>query len=650
MAISETLIMTAANAVPRGVQRLIRGAVTSDRLMRWIDAVTQRTLRRVRKTNRIAIVADTNIGDAVVLHGACAAFKRWLPGCEIDYFYQRKAHPLLRVSPFVDGHQPVFTDADFTSAKNREAIQAAIREREYDLILNLYPFLMNSELAGAGCPVLVPYRLIADIVRAETNPTTQAHVAFHLHRFVESIAQRLAGRPDTASAEADYIENVIYLSGEVPACAAEILRAAGVEADARIAFLNPDSSSRFSCIPLPMQEELLRNLLDMDRYRHVLLGPAYSFPEVPDELCARLAGHSGFRRLVRLPKDIPIDTYAGIIDRADLFITADTAQMHIAASRRKMLGPGGGFRNHTALVSIFGATNSRVYGYDSFSEGYLDSGQDAPARVFEGRPPCKNLTCIHKTRKNCRTVECFTGLSADTILEWIKECNRPTELATRDSDSAGEIPVQLFATPRWSQTGFVAPEQHKPIIVVSGLPRSGTSLMMQMLQAGGIQIATDGVRSADADNPRGYYEFEPVKRLDWDASWLGECRQKAVKIISMLLPALPAHHAYSIIFMERSLPEILASQRMMLERRGTPDPDDSDEALTVSYQRHLALVKQALACRPEIQTLYVSYHEILESPRRIANQVSRFLQQDLDIDGMLRAVDAGLHRQKQGIS
>jgi ADP-heptose:LPS heptosyltransferase len=330
---------------------------------------------------------------------------------------------LLRANPFIDGHRPVFTDADFTSARNRRAVQAAIGERKYDLILNLYPFLMNSELAGAGCPVLVPYKLIVDIVRAERNPASKAHVAWHLHRFVDGIAQNLAGRPDIASAEADHVENVMYLAEDVPARADEILRDAGVAEDANIAFLNPDSSSRFSSIPLPMQTELLRRLLVLNRYDRVLLGPAYSFVEIPDKLCARLAGDPRLGKLVRLPQGIPIDIYAGLIDRADLFITADTAQMHLAAARRVAPGLRGGFRNRTTLVSIFGATHSRVYGYDSFAPGYLDSSQDAPAKVFEGAPPCKNLTCIHKTRKNCPTVECFTGLSTATILEWIETRN-----------------------------------------------------------------------------------------------------------------------------------------------------------------------------------------------------------------------------------
>jgi ADP-heptose:LPS heptosyltransferase len=641
MAVSENLIMAAANAAPRGVERLIRALAANETLLDWTRSVTERTVRRIKKLHRIAVVSDTNIGDAVVLQGACSTFKRWLPACEIDFFYQQKAHPLLRANPFIDHHQPVFTDADFTSSTNRGAVQAAIREREYDLVLNLYPFLMNSELDGAHCPVLVPYRLIAEIIRAEKHPTEKAHVAFQLHRYVDGVARILADRDHPGSVREDPVENLLYLPEDVPARADEILRAAGVENDARIAFLNPDSSSRFSRIPSPMQVELLGKLLDLDSFDRVLLGPAYSFVDIPDELCARVADHPAFRKLVRLPRQIPIDTYAALVDRANLFITADTAQMHIAAARRVTPGRGGDFRNRTALLTIFGATNSRIYGYDSFSDGYLDSSQDAPAKVFEGTPSCRNLTCIHKTRKTCRTVECFTGLNTAPIIEWIEQwAPRDADAVARSARAGNQAVCPVTAFPQTP----VHSDQPEPIIVVSGLPRSGTSLMMQMLEAGGIPLATDGVRIADADNPRGYYELEQVKGLDRDASCLSECRGKAVKIISLLLSDLPAHHEYRIIFMERKLPEIMASQKRMLERRGTPGSIGSEEELAASFRRHLALVKQALADRPDVKTLYVSYHSIIESPLEIAAQVRGFLDQDLNLEDMVRAVDTKLYR------
>jgi hypothetical protein len=107
------------------------------------------------------------------------------------------------------------------------------------------------------------------------------------------------------------------------------------------------------------------------------------------------------------------------------------------------------------------------------------------------------------------------------------------------------------------------------IVVVSGLPRSGTSMMMKMLEAGGIPVLTDYEREADEDNPKGYFEFERVKNLkDGDDAWLPQAKGKVVKVIAALLTDLPSSYEYEVIFMRRAMPEILASQRQMLIRRG----------------------------------------------------------------------------------
>ena len=128
----------------------------------------------------------------------------------------------------------------------------------------------------------------------------------------------------------------------------------------------------------------------------------------------------------------------------------------------------------------------------------------------------------------------------------------------------------------------------QPVIIVSGLPRSGTSMMMAALKAGGIAIVTDQIRIADDDNPKGYYEFEPVKKLqEGDYSWLPETRGKAIKVISALLTDLPDGYTYKLIFMRRAMPEILASQRKMLVNRGE-DPDAiNDEDMAAYFEAHL---------------------------------------------------------------
>ncbi|NLF69210.1 MAG: sulfotransferase [Candidatus Anammoximicrobium sp.] len=185
------------------------------------------------------------------------------------------------------------------------------------------------------------------------------------------------------------------------------------------------------------------------------------------------------------------------------------------------------------------------------------------------------------------------------------------------------------------------------IIVVSGLPRSGTSLMMQMLASGGVLVVTDRLRPPDADNPRGYYEFEKVKTIKQDSSWLPEIRGKALKVVSQLLYDLPLGERYRIIFMERDLDEILASQEQMLARLGRTSPPR--EELRRSYRLHLERLHEWLGRQPHVQVLRVSYNQLLRQPAREADRVCEFLGAAPDADAMAACVDPSLHRNRSNV-
>ena len=183
--------------------------------------------------------------------------------------------------------------------------------------------------------------------------------------------------------------------------------------------------------------------------------------------------------------------------------------------------------------------------------------------------------------------------------------------------------------------------------MVSGLPRSGTSMMMRMLEAGGLPILADGVRQADTDNPHGYYELEPVKNLerDPDRAWVREARGRAIKVISHLLEHLPEAHFYRVLFMRRNLGEVIASQNTMLERRGEPNPVD-DVKTDELYQRHLEKIRALLRMKPNIEVLEVDYAATLEDPEAAAARVAAFVGRGLDTAKMAQAVDPSLYRNR----
>jgi hypothetical protein len=184
----------------------------------------------------------------------------------------------------------------------------------------------------------------------------------------------------------------------------------------------------------------------------------------------------------------------------------------------------------------------------------------------------------------------------------------------------------------------------RPILVVSGLPRSGTSMMMGMLEAGGVPIVTDGERTADEDNPKGYFELERVKKLERDASWLAGCEGKAVKIISRLLMHLPPEHRYDVLFMRRSLDEILASQKKMLDRRGEQDQSDDAEMKSMFFA-HLEEVTAWLDAQPNFRVKYVSYQRVLEDPKRELARLSELVS--VDLEKATSVVDPGLYRKRK---
>ena len=186
------------------------------------------------------------------------------------------------------------------------------------------------------------------------------------------------------------------------------------------------------------------------------------------------------------------------------------------------------------------------------------------------------------------------------------------------------------------------------ILVVSGLPRSGTSMMMKMLEAGGIPVVTDKLRVADQNNPNGYYELERVKQLkDGDFSWMEDARGKVVKIITALITYLPATYPYKVIFMQRDLLEVLASQRKMLGRLGKPEDKVGDEQMAKIYQGHLRTIESWLKSQPNIELLYINYNQMINDPLEPIQQVNHFLGDGLNTQAMLGVINKDLYRERK---
>jgi predicted AlkP superfamily phosphohydrolase/phosphomutase/tetratricopeptide (TPR) repeat protein len=228
------------------------------------------------------------------------------------------------------------------------------------------------------------------------------------------------------------------------------------------------------------------------------------------------------------------------------------------------------------------------------------------------------------------------------------------------ADDAAAIEAALAVTPKSAKprpksaaVGAVydrpGRSQIAPTVIVTGLPRSGTSMMMRMLSSGGFPILTDGIRAADEDNPNGYFEFEPARRLRDDNAWLPQAEGKAVKIVAQLLPWLPPGWRYRVIFMRRDLDEILTSQDAMLARQGREGANLPPEKLRAVFAGQVEEIEHGLASRPDVETLFVEYRGAIEDPARIAACVNAFLGGALDEAAMAAAVDPRLWRRRKPI-
>ena len=185
------------------------------------------------------------------------------------------------------------------------------------------------------------------------------------------------------------------------------------------------------------------------------------------------------------------------------------------------------------------------------------------------------------------------------------------------------------------------------VVIVSGLPRSGTSMMMQILEAGGVPVLSDRIRQADVDNPKGYYEFEPVKKTREDDSWIEDARGKVVKMVYVLLYDLSDDYRYRVVFMDRKLEEVIASQNKMLARHGRTDVKKIDDQTTIGmFEKQLAAVRAWLEQKSNIDVLYVGYNELLADPGPHLERIRSFLG-DLDVDAMASVVDASLYRNRR---
>jgi ADP-heptose:LPS heptosyltransferase len=370
--------------------------------------------KRNRKTlgrapfRKILVIPDIHIGDAVMMQGAVQAFRDFFPDARIDYVVKKSVASLIEGNPAITNLYPYFTGAVFPTETDVQSVQKLVAENNYDLCFNCSPFFEDSRLFPRGQKILNFMTVAPQLLQNEKNKTGINHFLFQSYGFVKKL---LEANFNIRAFET--FEGVgVTLSDEAVEKAKLYLKEKCVPGHKPVIFLNPDTASPYTLIPLAHQAEILKKILGMDV--SVLLGTAFTHTGMEQRLLETLTMEER-RKVFVVPSTLPIDAYAALIDEADIFISGDTGPLHIAAARKLSRSGLAEFRNKTFIISIFGATPARMSGYDSANPLFPPANQDAPSRTYVSESPCRNITCVNKMAKTCRDARCFEVLAVEEM-------------------------------------------------------------------------------------------------------------------------------------------------------------------------------------------------------------------------------------------
>lgn len=387
----------------RLLDAVLRTSVGSRPLSSWLTLRTRHVLRRPRGVQRFLVVPDVHIGDAVMTQSALSALRDFFPDARVDYAVNTQVAPLIEGNPDASRILPILSWAHLPTADDLAALRSVVRGGGYDLCWSFSAFLTPRDIAPRGLPVVTFVSHAPTLVRNERDDSEINHFSYQYYRFVRSALATMA-RPVR---EEHYPGVRTSISDAAADHATQFAADEGLGPETRVVMVNPDGACRFTVLPFEAQAALLERLAEaVPPHTVILLGSGHSQPGIGVRLVRALP--PSLQPTIRVvPRSMPLEVYSALADFADVFITGDTGPMHVAASRRVSRSGRRRFRNRTAVLSLFGATVPRMSGYDSTRPGYLPANQDAPSWCYQAGSPCRNLSCLNKYFKTCRSVRCF---------------------------------------------------------------------------------------------------------------------------------------------------------------------------------------------------------------------------------------------------
>ncbi len=348
-----------------------------------------------------------NIGDAIIVSSGVAALREIFPNAEIDLVIKRSMEYLLGGNPDISNLYSIYVGSPFPTENDLFELSKLADSKEYDLIINFSPMVENKIF---GKKNIINFSLMAaELVKNENIEYSINNISFQTYKFIGDIFRDFVPTGFGNSFKGPNI----YLSDDAIENAETFLLNHGIFFDYPIIMFNPETSSKFTRIPLDIQINLLKKLTDLQCT--ILLGAGYIERDLGQNLLNSLSPDKR-EKIILVPATLKLDVYTALIDFVDVYITGNTGPLHLAAAHKFSRSNSNSLRNKTAVFSIFGSTPSRIYGYDSKTPGFFAANQDAPSRVFIAKSPCRNITCINKSAKTCSKVQCFQSLDLNKIV------------------------------------------------------------------------------------------------------------------------------------------------------------------------------------------------------------------------------------------
>jgi ADP-heptose:LPS heptosyltransferase len=368
-----------------------------------------RIVKNIKQFRKILVISDIHIGDAVMMQGAVMAFRNFFPDAQIDYIVKKSVATLIEGNPAITRLYPLFTGTVFPTTGDIEAVQKLVKENNYDVCFNASSLFQDKWLFSKNQAILNFMTVAPQLIRDQKDHRGINHFQYLSYSFTENLL-RAIGLPGPAGR---FKGVPVTLSDDAVEKAQSFLDEKNVPLDKPILFLNPDTASPYTLIPFHYQVQILKEWLAMDCV--ILLGASFTHESMGRKLLETLSPEER-GRVFPLPSTLPIESYAVLIDFSDVFLSGDTGPLHIAAARKVSRSGNFKFRNKTFVISVFGATPSRMSGYDSTHPLYPPANQDALSKTYVSESACRNITCVNKMVKTCEKVRCFDSLAVDRIM------------------------------------------------------------------------------------------------------------------------------------------------------------------------------------------------------------------------------------------